>query len=75
MKRKRFNVKVKTGFDDISFGFEHMGDAMKFAQTAMESAIPYVSSDGTENEVTITVSMNDIEIKKEEESNELAVQA
>ena len=75
MMKKRFNVKVKTGYDDISFGFEYMSDAMKFAETAMKSAIPYESADGTEHEVVITVSMHDIEIKKEEESNELAVQA
>ena len=77
-KEKIFKVKVRTGYDAVSFSFYHMQAATLFAEKALETAIPYIDSDGVESEVMVTISMDDIKMKKEvekkeAENNELAV--
>lgn len=75
--KKRFEVKVKVGYDDISFGFDELERAMGFAEVCLKTAIPNKKTDGTDEDIYVSITMNAIEMsnKKEEKEDELAVQA
>ena len=75
MENAKFEVNVKSGFDDVDFQFDNYDDALQFADLAMKNVKPYVNSDGKEMESIVTISMIPIELKKEDKDNELAVQA
>lgn len=75
MENAKFEVNVKAGYSDVDFQFDNYDDALQFADLAMKNVKPYVNSTGEEMESIVTISMIPIELKKEDNDNELAVQA
>jgi len=73
MENARFEVNIETGYREMSFQFDTLDEAVEFAELALEHTKPYISSDGEVKSVKVSVSMETIELEKEDNNNELAV--
>lgn len=73
--KTRYTVRVKVGYDDVSFNFYSYRKALEFADTAMQSVIATEKANGEKHDPEIKITMEPITItpennEKEEENKE-----
>lgn len=71
----RYQVTIKTGYNELEFEFEDFESAKSFADTAIQAVKPYIDSNGVVTETKATISMTKIELNKEDSKDELELQA